>query len=202
MQQSALDFEVHSQQVLVAGVDEVGRGPLCGPVVAAAVILDASKPIEGLNDSKKLSEKKREQLFDEICQKSLAWCISRAEVEEIDQLNILHASMLAMQRAVLGLKVKPGLALIDGNRCPSLPCQAEAIVKGDSKVPEIAAASILAKVARDREMVEMDLQYPGYGIAGHKGYPTKAHLEALRKLGPTPIYRRSFKPVAVLLGMA
>ena len=198
MQQSFLDFDVYSQNVIVAGVDEVGRGPLCGPVVAAAVILDENCPIIGLNDSKKLSEKKRDSLFDEICEKSRAWCLGRAEVEEIDQLNILHASMLAMQRAVLGLTIQPGLALIDGNRCPSLPCQSEAIVKGDSKVPEIAAASILAKVARDREMLELDQQYPGYGIAGHKGYPTKAHLEALRVLGPTPIYRRSFKPVRAL----
>ncbi len=197
--QQTLDFEVHSQEIVVAGVDEVGRGPLCGPVIAAAVILDEKKPITGLNDSKKLSEKKRELLFDEICEKSLAWYIGRAEVEEIDQLNILHASMLAMQRAVLGLTIQPELALIDGNRCPSLPCQSEAIVKGDSKVPEIAAASILAKVARDREMLDLDKQYPGYGIAGHKGYPTKAHLNALKTLGPTPIYRRSFKPVRELV---
>ncbi|MET4694206.1 ribonuclease HII [Endozoicomonas lisbonensis] len=180
---------------LVCGVDEVGRGPLCGPVVTAAVILDPARPIEGLNDSKKLSEKKRDALFDEIREKALAWCIARADVEEIDELNILHATMLAMQRAVAGLSVKPDLALIDGNRCPSLPCRAEAVIKGDGKVPEIGAASILAKVARDREMAEMERQYPGYGIGGHKGYPTKVHMEALKKLGATPIHRRSFKPV-------
>ncbi len=183
---------------LIAGVDEVGRGPLCGPVIAAAVILDINYPIDGLDDSKKMSEKKREALFDTICEKSLAWCLGRAEVEEIDQLNILHASMLAMQRAVEGLSVKPELALIDGNRCPSLPCPAQAIVKGDSKIAEIAAASIIAKVARDREMAELDKLYPGYGIAGHKGYPTKAHLKALRTFGPTAIYRRSFRPVREL----
>ncbi|WP_330926163.1 ribonuclease HII [Candidatus Sororendozoicomonas aggregata] len=183
---------------LIAGVDEVGRGPLCGPVIAAAVILDSNHPIDGLDDSKKMSEKKREVLFDTICEKSLAWCTGRADVEEIDQLNILRASMLAMRRAVEGLSVKPELALIDGNRCPSLACPAEAIVKGDSKVAEIAAASIIAKVTRDREMAELDKIYPGYGIAGHKGYPTKAHLQALRSLGPAVIYRRSFRPVREL----
>lgn len=182
-------------EMLVCGVDEVGRGPLCGPVVTAAVILDPLKPIAELNDSKKLSEKKREALFDEIKEKALAWSIGRAEVEEIDELNILHATMLAMQRAVNGLSVKPELALIDGNRCPKLDCRAEAIIKGDGKVQAIGAASILAKVARDREMAEMEKIYPGYGIAGHKGYPTKVHREALKKLGATPIHRRSFKPV-------
>lgn len=180
---------------LVCGVDEAGRGPLCGPVVTAAVILDPERPIEGLNDSKKLSAKKRDILFDEIREKALAWCIARAEVKEIDELNILHATMLAMQRAVAGLSVQPDLALIDGNRCPQLPCRAEAVIKGDGRVPEIGAASILAKVARDREMAEMETLYPGYGIGSHKGYPTRVHMEALKKLGATPIHRRSFKPV-------
>jgi ribonuclease HII len=192
-----LDFTL--VETLVAGVDEVGRGPLCGAVVTAAVILDPARPILGLNDSKKLTAARREQLFDEICEKSLAWCIARAEVEEIDQLNILHATMLAMQRAVAGLSVTPRLALIDGNRCPLLDVPSAAVVKGDSKVPAIAAASILAKVSRDREMQALDLLYPGYGIAGHKGYPTPVHLAALQRLGPTPIHRRSFAPVRKLL---
>lgn len=187
---------------LVAGVDEVGRGPLCGPVIAAAVILDPARPIAGLNDSKKLTARQREALFDIICNQALAWSLGRAEVAEIDQLNILHATMLAMQRAVAGLSVQPELAYIDGNRCPTLPCRAEAVVKGDSRVPEIAAASIIAKVTRDREMVVMDQQWPGYGIAGHKGYPTAEHMAALKKLGPAPIHRRSFKPVRVLLELA
>ena len=184
---------------LVAGVDEVGRGPLCGPVIAAAVILDSTRPIVGLNDSKKLTALQREVLFGLICDQALAWSLGRAEVAEIDELNILHATMLAMQRAVAGLSVSPDLAYIDGNRCPKLPCRAEAVVKGDSKVPEIAAASIIAKVTRDREMAVLDQQWPGYGIAGHKGYPTAAHLEALKRLGPTPIHRRSFRPVRLLL---
>lgn len=191
--QLGLDFSLVEE--LVAGVDEVGRGPLCGPVVTAAVILDPSRPIRGLNDSKKLGEARREALFDEICEKALAWCIGRAEVEEIDRLNILHATMLAMQRAVEGLCVMPRLALIDGNRCPQLSVPTAAVVKGDSQVPAIAAASILAKVSRDREMQAMDLLYPGYGLAGHKGYPTAEHLDALTRLGPTRIHRRSFAPV-------
>ncbi|WPC04039.1 ribonuclease HII [Pseudomonas benzenivorans] len=195
--QLGLDFT--QVQELVAGVDEVGRGPLCGAVVTAAVILDPARPIHGLNDSKKLSEARREQLFEEIREKALAWCIARAEVEEIDRLNILQATLLAMQRAVEGLSVTPKLALIDGNRCPRLSVPSAAVVKGDSQVPAIAAASILAKVSRDREMQQLDLQYPGYGIAGHKGYPTPVHLEALRRLGPTPIHRRSFAPVRALL---
>lgn len=199
MHQSELQWFESSAFCKVAGVDEVGRGPLCGPVIAAAVILDPDQPVSGLNDSKKLSEKRREQLFDEIREKALAWSIGRAEVPEIDRLNILHATMLAMQRAVEGLSVAPEMAYIDGNRCPRLACPSEAVVKGDSKVPQIAAASIIAKVTRDREMVELDRQWPGYGIAGHKGYPTKAHLEALRKLGPAPFYRRSFRPVKELL---
>jgi ribonuclease HII len=195
--QRGLDFTLVQERV--AGVDEVGRGPLCGAVVTAAVILDPARPIHGLNDSKKLSEARREQLFDEICEKALAWCIARAEVEEIDQLNILQATMLAMQRAVEGLSITPKLALIDGNRCPTLHVPSAAVVKGDSQVPAIAAASILAKVSRDREMQLLDAQYPGYGIAAHKGYPTPVHLAALRRLGPTPIHRRSFAPVRALL---
>lgn len=195
--QMGLDFSLVEE--LVAGVDEVGRGPLCGPVVTAAVILDPLRPIEGLNDSKKLSAARREALFDEICEKALAWCIARAEVEEIDRLNILHATMLAMQRAVEGLSITPKLALIDGNRCPQLGVPSAPVIQGDGRVPAIAAASILAKVSRDREMQAFDLIYPGYGLAGHKGYPTPAHLEALQRLGATPIHRRSFAPVRNLL---
>lgn len=198
--QLGLDFAL--VESLVAGVDEVGRGPLCGPVVTAAVILDPARPILGLNDSKKLSEARREALFIEIQEKAVAWCIARAEVEEIDELNILHATMLAMQRAVEGLHTTPSLALIDGNRCPQLAVPAEAVIKGDSRVPAIAAASILAKVSRDREMAELDLRYPGYGMAGHKGYPTAQHLAALKQLGPTPIHRRSFAPVRALLDIS
>lgn len=194
--QMGLDFSLVAQaHELVAGVDEVGRGPLCGAVVTAAVILDPNRPILGLNDSKKLTESRREKLFDEICEKALSWHIARAEVEEIDELNILHATMLAMQRAVEGLHITPKMAMIDGNRCPKLTMPSEAVVKGDSKVPAIAAASILAKVSRDREMAAFELIYPGYGIGGHKGYPTPVHLEALARLGPTPIHRRSFAPV-------
>lgn len=188
-----LDFNLVEE--LVAGVDEVGRGPLCGAVVTAAVILDPQRPILGLNDSKKLTEAKREALFDEICEKALSFCIARAEVEEIDRLNIFQATMLAMQRAVEGLSITPKLALIDGNRCPKLAVPAAPVVQGDAKVPAIAAASILAKVTRDREMSAFELIYPGYGIGGHKGYPTPVHLEALARLGPTPIHRRSFAPV-------
>lgn len=198
--QLGLDFSLVEE--LVAGVDEVGRGPLCGPVITAAVILDPARPILGLNDSKKLSEARRERLFDEIREKALAWCIGRAEVEEIDRLNILQATFLAMQRAVAGLAVRPSLALIDGNRCPVLEVPAAPVVQGDGRVPAIAAASILAKVSRDREMAALDALYPGYGMAGHKGYPTPAHLEALRRLGPTPIHRRSFAPVRALLADA
>jgi len=197
--QLSIDWLLPSDDELVAGVDEVGRGPLCGAVVTAAVILDPSRPIEGLNDSKKLSEARREALFPLIQQQALAWCIARAEVEEIDQLNILQATLLAMQRAVAGLSITPQRVLVDGNRCPTLPMPAAAVVKGDSRVPAIAAASILAKVARDREMGELDLRYPGYGLAKHKGYPTPLHLAALRQLGVTPIHRRSFAPVRALL---
>ncbi len=188
-----LDFDLVEE--LVAGVDEVGRGPLCGAVVTAAVILDPRRPILGLNDSKKLTEARRELLYDEICEKALAWCIARAEVEEIDRLNILHATMLAMQRAVQGLSITPRLALIDGNRCPQLDVPSAPVIQGDAKVPAIAAASILAKVSRDREMSAFELIYPGYSMGGHKGYPTPVHLEALARLGPTPIHRRSFAPV-------
>ncbi|MHC8304513.1 ribonuclease HII [Pseudomonas sp. PB3P13] len=194
--QMGLDFTLVAElEDMVAGVDEVGRGPLCGAVVTAAVILDPKRPILGLNDSKKLTEARREKLYDEICEKALSWSIARAEVDEIDQLNILHATMLAMQRAIEGLHIQPKLAMIDGNRCPTLSMRAEAVIQGDAKVPAIAAASILAKVSRDREMAAFELIYPGYGIGGHKGYPTPAHLEALARLGPTPIHRRSFAPV-------
>lgn len=187
------------QTILIAGVDEVGRGPLAGPVVAAAVILDPAKPIEGLADSKKLTEKRREALVVEIKEKALAWSVARAEVEEIDRINILQASLLAMKRAVESLQHTPELALIDGNHCPELDCRMEAIIKGDSKEPAISAASILAKVARDTEMAEMEQVYPGYGFAKHKGYPTKQHREAILKLGITPIHRRSYAPVQKML---
>ncbi len=186
-------------RVLLAGVDEVGRGPLAGPVVTAAVILDPDQPIEGLMDSKVLSEKRRETLEPLIKARALAWAIGRAEVEEIDTLNILHATLLAMQRAVAGLPVRPGRVVVDGNRCPDFGCPAEAVVKGDQSVAEICAASILAKVCRDREMTELDAVYPGYGLARHKGYPTKQHLDALKQRGVTVIHRRSFGPVQRLL---
>ncbi|POP51785.1 ribonuclease HII [Zhongshania marina] len=185
--------------LLTAGVDEVGRGPLCGDVVTAAVILDPNNPIAGLNDSKKLTEKRREALYLEIKEKALSFCIARASVAEIDELNILQASLLAMHRAVAGLSVQPEFVLVDGNRVPNWPYRAQAVVKGDSRVPAIAAASILAKVTRDREMAEFDTVYPGYGMAGHKGYPTKVHLEALKQLGITPIHRRSYAPVRAIV---
>ena len=183
---------------LIAGVDEVGRGPLVGAVVTAAVILDPNNPIEGLADSKKLSEKKRLLLAEEIKQKALAWALGRAEPEEIDELNILHATMLAMQRAVENLKIQPHFVLVDGNRIPQLPMPAQAVVKGDSLVAEISAASILAKVARDQEMMELDKLYPQYAFAQHKGYPTKLHLEKLAEFGVLPQHRRSFAPVRKL----
>jgi ribonuclease HII len=186
-------------QLRIAGVDEVGRGPLAGPVVAAAVILDPSRPIEGLADSKKLTEKRRESLAEQIRMRSLVWALGRAEVEEIDRINILQASLLAMQRAVEALGIQPDQALVDGNKLPRLSCPAEAIVGGDGSVAEISAASIIAKVARDLEMVELDARYPGYGLAKHKGYPTKQHLEALGSLGVSPIHRRSFGPVKRIL---
>ena len=186
--------------IQIAGVDEVGRGPLAGPVVAAAVILHPDRSIEGLADSKKLSEKRRQALDVEIRQHSLCWALGRAEPEEIDRINILQASLLAMERAVAGLSAIPQLALVDGNRAPKLPCSVRTIVGGDSSEPAISAASIIAKVARDREMVELDVRYPGYGLAKHKGYPTKQHIEALQQLGVTEIHRRSFGPVQRLLG--
>jgi ribonuclease HII len=169
-------------------------------VVAAAVILDPARPIDGLADSKKLSERCRETLFGEICGSALAWSIGRAEVAEIDEINILQASLLAMQRAVAALPVAPQCALVDGNRLPQLPCAARAIIGGDASEPCISAASIIAKVARDREMVALDAEYPGYGLARHKGYPTKVHLEALQVLGVSAIHRRSFAPVRRLIG--
>ncbi|WP_406642853.1 ribonuclease HII [Pectobacterium brasiliense] len=193
---------VYPQVSCIAGVDEVGRGPLVGAVVTAAVILDPTRPIVGLADSKKLSEKRRLSLYDEIKEKALAWSLGRAEPEEIDQLNILHATMLAMQRAVAGLAVVPDFVLIDGNRCPALPMPAQAVVKGDSRVAEISAASIMAKVTRDREMVELDQRFPAYGFAQHKGYPTAFHLEKLAALGATEFHRRSFAPVRRALGLA
>ncbi|ETS98254.1 ribonuclease HII [Providencia sp. PROV188] len=186
---------IYPKANLIAGVDEVGRGPLVGAVVTAAVILDPNNPIAGLADSKKLSEKKREKLFDEIKEKALCWCIGRAEPEEIDQLNILHATMLAMQRAVEGLSIQPEFVLVDGNRCPKLTMPSQAVVKGDSLVQEISAASILAKVIRDREMVELDKAFPEYGFAKHKGYPTAYHLEKLAEFGATEFHRKSFAPV-------
>jgi ribonuclease HII len=190
-----ITYNLSTSDGLIAGVDEVGRGPLAGPVVTAAVILDPEQPIEGLMDSKKLSESRREMLAEIIKQRALAWSLGRAEVEEIDDINILQATMLAMQRAVAGLSIAPDHVLIDGNRCPSLSCTAEAIIKGDEHIPAISAASIIAKVSRDQEMIEMDAKYPGYGLATHKGYPTKAHIDALTQLGVTPIHRRSFAPV-------
>ncbi|MWN31903.1 MULTISPECIES: ribonuclease HII [unclassified Gilliamella] len=189
-----LEF-TYPDATLIAGVDEVGRGPLCGDVVTAAVILDPNKSIKGLTDSKKLTEKKREQLFDIIKQDALAWCIARASVDEIDKLNILHATMLAMQRAVSGLPIKPNFVLVDGNRCPDFGIQTQAVIKGDLLVAEISAASILAKVTRDREMIELDKLYPKYGLAKHKGYPTKAHLAAIEQHGVNHLYRKSFAPV-------
>ncbi|KHT64932.1 ribonuclease HII [Photobacterium gaetbulicola] len=185
----------------IAGVDEVGRGPLVGAVVTAAVILDPANPIEGLTDSKKLTEKKRNLLFDEIKQKALAWSLGRCEPEEIDQLNILQATMVAMQRAVAGLSVQPDFVLVDGNRIPELPMAAQAVVKGDLRVAEISAASILAKVTRDREMEALDAEYPQYGFAKHKGYPTKTHFEALAEHGAIEQHRKSFKPVKRILGL-
>ncbi len=184
---------------LVAGVDEVGRGPLAGDVVAAAVILDPDKTIDGLNDSKKLSEKKREQLYEEITEKALVWAVGRASPAEIDQINILQASLVAMQRAVNALATRPRHVLVDGNRCPDLTMPATAIVKGDSLVTVISAASIIAKVTRDRELVALDAEYPDYGFAKHKGYPTKEHMAALLQNGPCPAHRKSYAPVKKFL---
>jgi ribonuclease HII len=188
-----------SEDGLVCGVDEAGRGPLAGPVVAAAVVLAPDRPIAGLRDSKQLSPAQREGLAAQIRGSALAFGIGRAEVEEIDRLNILRATLLAMRRAVASLPVCPLRALVDGNRCPELPCPCEAIVRGDASVPAISAASILAKVARDAEMLALDAAWPGYGFAVHKGYPTRLHLEALARLGPSAVHRRSFGPVRRLL---
>ena len=182
-------------QGLVAGVDEAGRGPLAGPVVACAVILDDAQPIPGLADSKKLSAAQRERLYDAIVAKALCVSVGQASVQEIDRLNILQATMLAMQRAVNGLRLKPKLVLVDGNRLPVLDCVAQAIVRGDESEPAISAASIVAKVRRDRWCATLHEQYPGYGFDAHKGYGTKQHLDALMALGPTPEHRRSFAPV-------
>ncbi len=184
---------------LIAGVDEAGRGPLAGPVIAAAVILNPDKPIGGLADSKKLTATKREQLFVLIRENALAVGVGRAEAAEIDDINILQATMLAMQRAVADLSLMPQLALIDGNRCPILACASRAIIRGDATEACISAASIIAKVTRDREMMGLDSQYPGYGLAQHKGYPTAAHISALTALGVSPIHRRSFAPVRACL---
>ena len=185
---------------LLAGVDEAGRGPLAGPVVAAAVILNPSKPIKGLNDSKKLSAKRRDALFDEIQDKALCLCVAQASVQEIDELNILRATLLAMQRAVAGLRLAPAKVLVDGNQLPVLPMLCEAVVGGDALIAEISAASILAKVQRDRWCAEVDLSWPAYGFAKHKGYGTAAHLQALQEHGPCELHRRTFAPIAKLLG--
>jgi ribonuclease HII len=185
--------------LLIAGVDEAGRGPLAGPVVAAAVILNPARPILGLADSKKLSDKQREKLFIDIRQHALAWSVARATVVEIDELNILQATFVAMQRAIKNLKMTPQLALIDGNMCPALPCEARAIVRGDALEPAISAASIVAKVLRDRLMLMLDKKYPHYGLAKHKGYPTAQHMQALRSHGVSRIHRKTFAPVAECL---
>lgn len=182
---------------LTAGVDEAGRGPLAGPVVAAAVILDPNNPIEGLADSKKLTAKKREALEPLIKERALAWCVAEASVAEIDEINILQATMLAMQRAVAGLQVQPEFVQVDGNRIPKLPMMAEAIVKGDAKVQAISAASILAKTHRDAYMMEQAKKYPGYGFENHMGYGTAEHIKAVETLGVLPIHRKTFKPISL-----
>lgn len=184
------------KSILIAGVDEAGRGPLAGPVCAAAVILDPARPIAGIGDSKKLSPARRERLEPLIREQALAWSVAWASAEEIDRLNILQATLLAMRRAVESLRIRPVKVLIDGNRCPELDIAAEAIVGGDGSVPAIGAASILAKVARDRLMLELDTECPGYGFAKHKGYPTREHLEAIDRLGPCRWHRFSFAPLS------
>ncbi len=186
--------------VLVCGVDEAGRGPLAGPVSAAAVILDPRNPIEGLKDSKKLSERRRDQLAIVIRERALAWAVAFADVEEIDELNILQATLLAMQRAVMSLPLAPHLVWVDGLYCPETGFPSEAIVKGDNKIAAISAASILAKTARDAKMQELHEKYPQYGFSVHKGYPTRAHIGALQAFGVSPVHRRSFRPVSELLG--
>lgn len=183
-------------EYLIAGVDEAGRGPLAGPVVAAAVILDPRRPIAGLADSKKLTQKKREQLFEEIRCHALAWSVARASVREIDQINILQASLLAMQRAVQSLKIMPQLVLVDGQHSPLFACPSQAIIKGDQTEAAISAASIVAKVLRDRLMLLLDKKYPQYGFAKHKGYPTASHIQALQTHGAARVHRYSFAPVA------
>ena len=187
---------------LIAGVDEAGRGPLAGAVYAAAVILDPNEPIEGLRDSKKLTEKERERLAVEIKEKAIAWSVADATVEEIEEMNILKATMLAMRRAVLGLAVEPKLVLVDGNRLPELPYPANAIVKGDDKIAAISAASIIAKTTRDHRMMELEELYPGYGFAKHKGYGVKEHIDAIKRLGVCPEHRKTFEPIASILGVA
>lgn len=194
-------FEYPTGYQWIAGVDEVGRGPLVGDVVTAAVILDPNNPIEGLNDSKKLSEKKRLALLPEIKEKALAWSIGRCSPAEIDEWNILQATMVAMQRAIAGLSLTPDLALIDGNRVPDLPMDAMAVVKGDLRVAQISAASIIAKVVRDQEMEALDKRHPQFGFAQHKGYPTKAHFAAIEAHGVIDEHRKSFKPVKRALGI-
>ena len=189
------DMQFLHEKRLVAGVDEAGRGPLAGPVIAAAVILDPDQPVSGLADSKKLTEKKRNRLADEIIGKSRAWAVARADVEEIDQLNILQASLLAMRRSVYALNIRPDLVLVDGQFSPDVDIPVQAIIKGDASIPSISAASILAKVFRDREMADLDQQFPGYDFAVHKGYPTRSHIMLLNKLGVSPVHRRSFSPV-------
>lgn len=192
-------FPASESYTWVAGTDEVGRGPLAWDVVAAAVILDPAKPIGGLADSKKLSSKQRMTCFDSIVKNAHCYAIGRASVLEIEQINILHASLLAMSRAISGLKVQPEFVYVDGNQCPEWKYPSQSVVKGDSLVPSISAASIIAKVTRDKEMQEMDRQYPGYDFASNMGYPTPAHLAALDSLGVTPIHRRTFAPVARIL---
>lgn len=192
-------FECSYRGSLLAGVDEVGRGPLIGAVVTAAVILDPARPIPGLADSKKLTEKKRLRLYDDILENAAAWSLGRCEASEIDELNIYQATMLAMKRAVEGLSIAPEYVLVDGNRCPKWQWPSEPVIKGDSRVEAISAASILAKVTRDREMEALDVRFPGFGLSQHKGYPTPVHLEALNRLGVTPEHRRSFRPVKMAL---
>jgi ribonuclease HII len=186
-------------EIRLAGVDEAGRGPLAGPVVTAAVILDSDNPVVGLDDSKKLTEKKREYLFEEIKLKAQCYCIARADVEEIDDINIFQATLMAMKRAVEGLSMTPLKVMVDGKFCPKINLPCEAIVKGDARVAAISAASILAKVTRDNEMKALDSLYPGYGFAQNKGYPTRVHIEALQELGVSPVHRRSYKPVQKIL---
>ena len=197
--QHSLFFSIDPSAEYCAGVDEAGRGPLAGDVYAAAVILDANQPIEGVADSKILSEKRRETLAPLIQQRSLAWCVAVATVQEIDQLNILQATLLAMQRAVQGLKITPQLAWVDGNQAPRLACRVQTVVKGDSLVPAISAASILAKTARDAELLRLHTEFPEYGFNLHKGYGTALHMARLKEFGPCPAHRRSFAPVRRLL---